>query len=154
MPMTDERHISEILVEALDHIDAMGSADRARLADLIGKDVYARMMDKPKTATLVERWEAASSKTKPAATKALSIAIAKTANRADLVDRIHAEIGDAFDLPEAAHSRDTAKSRATPDKAKTKPTASKGQHQKPDLAMLAKRDNLSEYMKRRQGDKA
>ena len=56
--MTDERHISEILVEALDRIDAMGSADRARLADLIGKDVYARMMDKPKTATLVERWEA------------------------------------------------------------------------------------------------
>ena len=86
---------------------------------------------------------------KPAATKALAVGIAKVASKPELIKRIHAEITDAFDVPDAGP--DTAESRAAPDKSRKQATARRGQ--KPDLAMLAKRDDLTAYLKQRQGEK-
>jgi hypothetical protein len=102
---------TKVGAKRLDDIDEGGGRERHLLRETIGKPTYDKLISKPKTAAIVEQWEAASTKTKPAATKALSIAIAKTADKPELAKRIEREIGDAFDEPAPRH----AQSYAPPD---------------------------------------
>jgi len=113
-------------------------------------------VSKQRTADLVDRWENASAKTKPAAIRALSIAIAKTSNRPELLKRIESEISDTFDetLPEASSNNIIGKRSATPDKSRKQAVGRNGHGQKPDLAVLAKANDIGKYVKaREQGDR-
>src|SRR5690348_7480645 len=98
MSDSQDQALSELLVKALNDVEAMGGPERARLADVIGRPAFDRLTSGTRGADLVERWVAAGGKTKLAATKALAIAIARVADRADLVDRITNEIADNFEV--------------------------------------------------------
>ena len=95
--MSEKQDLSELLQKALDDIDEIGGSERHLLAQTIGKPTYDKLVSKPRTADLIDRWLSAGPKAKPAATKALSVAIARVADKPDLVRRIEREISDTFD---------------------------------------------------------
>ena len=155
-----KQSLAEILAEQLDQIEELGGPERHQLAQVIGRETYDAMMSKPKTADLVDRWETASGKAKGPATKALSIAIAKVADKPDLVGRIEREIGEAFDEPSEAGSdraptKGEVKHHAVNQRrngqrvAYEKPVASRGVN----LALLAKGNDVSKYIKARQNSR-
>ena len=150
--MSDKQDLGELLREALEGIEAIGSADRARLADLVGRDTYDKLISKPRGADLVDRWEAASAKTKPAAIKALSVAIARTANKPALLDRIQTELHDAFDdgaptKGQVDRHRAAANQRRNGQRvAYAKPKGTSASM----LAELAKSNNVEKYIAARQ----
>jgi hypothetical protein len=164
--MSDKQDLSELLLAALNNIEEMGGPERAQLAEIVGRPAYDRLTSGTRGADLVERWVAAGGKTKPAATKALSIYIAKIADKPDLVDRITREIGDSFeiDLPLAkgAGASPEARQRA-PDEKQANPVNFKivadshirkkdrnGQKPKADIATIAKSDDMKKYYAVRQ----
>lgn len=163
--MTGNRDLSELLLSALNEIDAAGGREKHLLMQTIGRPAFDKMMSKPKTADLIDRWLSATGKAKPAATRALALAIAKTADRADLTDRIEREIGDAFDITptDARRSPESGKRSPTPTQVKKHEQAvnqrSAGQrvsYQKPEgvsLALLAQSPDASRYIKARQNSR-
>ena len=92
-----KQSLAEILADQLDQIDELGGPERHQLVQVIGRDAYEALITKPKGADVVSRWLDASGKAKAPATKALSVAIARAADKPELVKRIEREIGDAFD---------------------------------------------------------
>lgn len=170
--MTDQQDLSELLQQALDAVNEAGGTEKHRLLQVIGKPAFDRMMSKPKTADLIDRWLDASSKAKPAATRALSLAIARTADRADLVSRIENEIGDAFELPRAearATEKDPRRSfslgqkrapittqvvkhRAAVNQRRNGQRSDYAPPKGVDLAMLAKGNDVGRYIKARRNN--
>jgi hypothetical protein len=172
--MTDSQSLSELLAEALDAVEAMGGPERARLADVIGRPAFDRLTSGERGSGLVDRWINAGGKTKPAATRTLAVYIAKIADRADLVDRITNEIGDAFEIPtekpkKASHSSETKEGAPTPAEDKTQanpamPDAARLHRMKSydpgtkkpkkavkaDITMLAKGNDMAGYYRARQ----
>jgi hypothetical protein len=153
-----KQSLAEILADQLDQIDELGGPERHQLAQVIGRDAYDAMIAKPKTAALVDRWLDATGKAKGAATKALSIAIAKVADKPALVARIHREITDAFDdgTDRAPTKGEVDKHRAAVNQRRN---GQRVAYEKPKgtsasvLAELAKRGDLTQYMKARQSRK-
>jgi hypothetical protein len=151
-----KQSLAEILAEQLDQIDEIGGSERHQLAQVIGRDAYDAMLSKPKTAAVIDRWLDATGKAKGAATKALSIAIARVADKPQLVARIHREISDSFDetSPDAGSNPDLARRAQTPAKAKNGAVARGGQGENSiHLAKLAGKADLAEYMKARQNSR-
>lgn len=147
----DWQSLAEILEDQLDQIDEVGGSERHRLSQVIGRDAYDALISKARGADVVDRWKNASAKTKPAAIRALSVAIARVADKPQLVARIRREITDAFDEPSEAGSKpESIDSKPTSNNVRKPAVARKGG--KPDLASLAKNSDLSEYMKVRQGE--
>jgi hypothetical protein len=93
--MSDD--LGKLLLQALDDIDEVGGPERHQLVQVIGRDAYEALIAKPKGADVVSRWIDATGKAKAPATKALSIAIARVADKPELVARIEKEVGEAFD---------------------------------------------------------
>jgi hypothetical protein len=148
--MSDKQSIGEILAQALSEIEDIGGRDRHQLSQLIGRDTYDRLVASAKGSALLDRWEAASAKTKPAAVKALSVAVAKVANKPELLKRIESEIHDSFDEPpEAGSSAESSKRTTTPDRTKKPAAARNGHGHKPDLSKLAKSDDVEAYARAR-----
>jgi hypothetical protein len=158
--MVEKRPIGAILQEALEAIEEVGGPDRHMLREVIGKPAYEKLISKAKGADLIDRWLNATGKAKGPATKALSVAIAKVADRPELISRIEREIGDAFDISPAEKLKKTANSRETskraPAPAETKKHAEAVRQAKNDqrpmptnLVALAKGDDASRYIKAR-----
>jgi hypothetical protein len=120
--MSDKQDLSELLLTALNDIEAMGGPERAQLADLIGKKVYDGMLTKPRLASVIDRWVEASPKHKAAATKTLAIAIARHADKPELLARIERELGDAFEIP-------AKKAGPSPETRERAPTSAKDEKQ-------------------------
>ena len=108
--MSDKQPLGELLLQAITDIEEIGGPERHQLVQVIGRNAYDAMMSKRRTADLIDRWIDAGSKAKPAATKALAVAIAKVANKPELVSRIEREVSDAFepDGPESTKRAQTA----------------------------------------------
>ena len=90
--------LGDILIRCLNEIDEVGGSERHLLRETIGADAYNALISKAKGENLLHRWLNASPKTKPVATKALALHIARIADRADLVGRIEHEIAEAFEI--------------------------------------------------------
>jgi hypothetical protein len=103
------------------------------LRETIGHDGYNALISNQKGEDLLHRWLNASRKTKPVATKALALHIARIAKRADLVGRIEHEIGEVFEIEKPKKS--IARKKASP------------------LRDLAKGDDASGYIKARQSSR-
>ena len=140
----NKQGLDELLQQALDDIDEVGGRERHLLVQTIGRPTYDKLISKPKGADLVDRWLSATGKAKAPATKALAVAIARTADRADLTGRIEREIGDAFD-----------EGRESTERGETPKLVSQKRNEKPkiDLAALARSSDLSKYMKARQNSR-
>jgi hypothetical protein len=78
------QELGKILAEALDAVAEFGSPDRHSSAQVLGRETYDSLMSKQKTADLIDRWLSASPRTKPAATRALALGIARHVDDADL----------------------------------------------------------------------
>ena len=152
MPKQD---LGELLKEALDAIDESGGEERHLLAQTIGRDVYDKLISKPRTENLIHRWLNATGRAKRPATKALAIAIARLEDTPEKVSRIENELADSFDLHEKP-SRPPAgqvKNHAV----NQKRNGQRSGYQAPKrvspslLADLAKSDDASRYIKARQG---
>lgn len=153
--MTDKQPLGELLLHALDAIDEVGGPERHQLVQVIGRDAYEALIAKPKGADLVGRWLDAGSKAKPAATKALAIAIAKVANKPELLSRIESEIHDAFDetRERSPTTREVVKHREAVIQRRNGQRVAYEKPKGADLAQLARRGDLTAYMKQRQGEK-
>jgi hypothetical protein len=77
MARKQRQELGEMLSEALDAVAEFGGPDRYGLAQVLGREVYDSLMSKQKTADLIDRWLRASPRTKPAATRALALGIAR-----------------------------------------------------------------------------
>jgi hypothetical protein len=168
--MTDNQPLSEILIEALNDIAEAGGRDRHLLRQTIGKPAFDALISKPKGSDLVDRWLNASDKAKPAATRALSVFIARVADKPDLVDRITNEIGDAFEIPTKKSTKvgpslepGEREPIQTAEEKQANPVNFKivadshirkkdrnGQKPKADIATIAKSDDMKKYYAVRQ----
>ena len=79
--MSEKQDLSDLLQKALDDIDEIGGSERHLLAQTIGQPTYDKLVSKPRTADLIDRWLSAGPKAKPAATKALCNCRCRTAAR-------------------------------------------------------------------------
>jgi hypothetical protein len=149
--MTDKQELGELLQTALSEIDEAGGRERHLLSQTIGKPVYEKLLSKSKTSDLLDRWLAATGKAKGPATKALSIAIAKVADKPELVSRIERELGDSFDLPDRAPTpAETKKHAAAVDQKRNGQRVSYEKPKNVNLALLAKNGDMAKYYKARQ----
>jgi hypothetical protein len=153
--MTDKQPLGELLLHALDAIDEVGGPERHQLVQVIGRDAYEALIAKPKGAAVVSRWIDATGKAKGPATKALSIAIARVADKPELVARIEREIGDVFDEGIATTERsptptETKKHAAAVNQRRNGQRSSYQAPKGVDLAQLAKGSDVSKYIKARQ----
>ena len=143
----------------------MAETSDTLLAQTIGKPTYEKLISKPRTADLVDRWLNASGKAKGPATKALAIAIGRVADKPELVSRIERELGDAFDLPPWESRKRQRSSARAAGHTETKKHAVAANHrrngqrvayEKPkgvNLALLAKGNDVAKYIKARQNSR-
>ena len=154
--MTDKQDLGELLREALDDIDEVGGRERHLLRETIGAPTYDRLISKPRTADLVDRWLSATGKAKAPATKTLAVAIAKTADRADLTGRIERELNDAFDERSESTERNPTPREAKNHAVNQRRNGQRVSYEKPNgvnLALLAKGNDVSRYIKARQNSR-
>jgi hypothetical protein len=88
--------LGDALAEALDAVAEFGGPDRYELARVLGRETYDSLMSKQRTADLIDRWLKASPRTKPAATRALALGIARHVDDPSLTSRVESEISEAF----------------------------------------------------------
>lgn len=166
--MSETQDLAELLQQALGEIDEAGGREKHLLRQTIGKPAFDKMMSKQRTADLIDRWEKASGKAKALATRALALAIAKTADRGDLVDRIHNELNDAVDITPTESRWSPESNKRSPTRTQVKKHAA-AQHQRSQgqrvgyekskrvsadmLARLAANGDMSEYYKARQNSR-
>src|SRR5262249_52855483 len=110
----DENSLGFILGKALNEISNIGGRDRALLAQTIGRGTYDRLLSKASTRRAIDTWLDASPKTKPAATRLLSTAIARELDTPDLIERMVREITDQDPFDERPN---VPPMKATPNKA-------------------------------------
>ena len=150
-----KQSLAEILADQLDQIDELGGPERHQLVQVIGRDAYESLIAKPKGADVVTRWLGASGKAKGPATRALALQIARVADKPELVKRIESEIADSFDIPDRPDksARPISLSSSKPSRPRQVQSPKTDEPGKVDLAQLAKRDDLTAYLKQRQGEK-
>ena len=149
--MTDEQSLDELLRQALDDIDEVGGRERHLLRETIGAPTYDKLISKPRTADLVDRWLSASAKAKGAATKTLAVQIARVADKPELLSRIEREINDNFSEPNERSPTPT-EARKHAAAVNQKRNGQRSGHQAPkgvNLSLLAKGNDLSKYIKAR-----
>jgi hypothetical protein len=107
MARKQRQELGEMLSEALDAVAEFGGPDRYGLAQVLGREVYDSLMSKQKTADLIDRWLRASPRTKPAATRALALGIARHVDDPSLVAQIERDLNEEFgtDLGGASHRK-------------------------------------------------
>jgi hypothetical protein len=161
--MAEQEALGDILGRALAEIDEAGGSAQLQLKHLVGAKVFDAMRSKPRMSAIIDQWANAGPKSKSAATRTLALAIAHSADRPELVARIEREIEEnTFDLPLAEKPKNHGKSRETPKRAPTPRETEKhaeavrqvenDQRPMPDLAALARKGDMGQYVKARQGD--
>jgi hypothetical protein len=128
----------------LGDVAEVGGLDRARLANLVGRETYEGLLSKPRVADAIDAYLNASPRTKRAAGRMLAVQIARSTDHPEVLDRIERELEDTF-----ADSYGPPV-KATPAKAqelaKVRAQQRSGQRvADPDLVELAERDDITAY---------
>jgi hypothetical protein len=145
----DENSLGFILGKALKSIDEIGGLDRAKLADLVGRDLYTNLLNKPKVASAIDTYLTASPGTNKAAGRMLATHIARATDHPEVLDRIERELQDTY---ADAYAPPTAKRASARGQELQKITAQQRSGQRvadPDLVELARRDDITAYRRAR-----
>jgi hypothetical protein len=139
----DPDSLGAILAKALVEVDALGGADQACLAGVIGRDTFDMVRNRRSTRKALDAWLAATPQSKPAPTKFLATAIAHATEMPHLVSRIVKEINDSdvFTDPQPDGMK---ASPMTDTRTKAAPRRSSDQ-----LEQLARNEDISAYRRAR-----
>jgi hypothetical protein len=151
----DPNALSSILGEAVADVEAAGGREAHLLRGVIGKSAFDQLPARKSTAEAWQVWRNAPANAKPH--RMLGIAIAKSAGRPDLVDRIVREISDmdpfASDAPMTTPAKAPVKAQArltTHPRASTKVGPRDGYLQ---MLKLAEKSDASAYIRARAAER-
>jgi hypothetical protein len=144
----DPNSLGVILTKALRSIEEVGGVDRARLADLVGRDTYNMLLGRPRVADAIDRYLTSSPQTKKAAGKMLALHVARATSHPEALDQIERELEDTFadGYGQPSRLQRLGKEQLTKTRAQQRSTQRVAD---PDLVELAKRDDISQYRQAR-----